>query len=225
MLVTYAYGVQNFQISGAPGWLSSDKYDIDARMDSSVSDALKKLSQDESGLERQRMLQKLLTDRCKLVVHRETKHLPLYALVIAKNGPKLHEAKSGDTYPNGFKGPEGRSGSGMMRMSPTQLIAQGTPLKLLVAHLSRQLGRPVIDKTGLTGKYDYTLQWAREEGQGGGIRAPEGGTPGPDTAGLAEPSGPSIFTALPEQLGLKLESEKGPVEIVVIDHVERPSEN
>ena len=109
--------------------------------------------------------------------------------MIAKNGPKLHESKAGDTYPNGFKRPDGRSGSGLMRMTRTQLTAQGVAIDSLVGNLSLRLGRTIIDKTGLTGKYDYTLQWGLEGGQGGNIKAPESGTPGPDGAALPESSG------------------------------------
>jgi uncharacterized protein (TIGR03435 family) len=113
----------------------------------------------------------------------------------------------------------------MMRMARDQLTAQGVPISDLVRPLSQQLGRTVIDKTGLTGNYDFTLQWTPDENQGGGLKGPEGGPSSADGAAPPESSGPSIFTALEEQLGLKLESQKGPVEIVVIDHVEKPSQN
>jgi uncharacterized protein (TIGR03435 family) len=226
MLVGNAYGVQNFQISGAPSWLGSERYDLDAKMDSDTAAALKKLDQEQGRLARSRMLQKLLADRCKLTVHKETKDMPVYALVVAKNGPKLQEAKPGDTYPNGFKGPDGVGHPGTMRMGRGQLTAQAISTDALVHLLSQQLGRTVVDKTGLTGKYDFTLQWTPDENQGGALRAPEGGGPSPaDGAAPPESSGPSIFTALQEQLGLKLESQKGAVETIVIDHVEKPSEN
>jgi uncharacterized protein (TIGR03435 family) len=226
MLVANAYGVQNFQISGAPSWLGSERYDLDAKMDSDTAAALKKLDQEQGRLARSRMLQKLLADRCKLTVHTETKDMPVYALVIAKNGPKMQEAKPGDTYPNGFKGLDGVAHAGTMRMGRGQLTAQAISTDTLVHLLSQQLGRTVVDKTGLTGKYDFTLQWTPDESQGGALRAPEGGGPSPaDGAAPPESSGPSIFTALQEQLGLKLESQKGTVETIVIDHVEKPSEN
>jgi uncharacterized protein (TIGR03435 family) len=97
---------------------------------------------------------------------------------------------------------------------------QGIAIANLVHLLSQQLGRIVVDKTGLTGKYDFTLQWTPDESQG-----PPGGPPGIDYAPPPDSSGPSIFTAIQEQLGLKLESEKGPVEILAIDHAEKPSAN
>jgi uncharacterized protein (TIGR03435 family) len=105
------------------------------------------------------------------------------------------------------------------------LTAQGVPIASLVRHLSLLLGRPVIDKTGLAGKYDFTLKWTPDEIRTSMFKGPESGPPGPASAAFSDSSGPSLFTAVEEQLGLKLESQKGPVEIVVIDHVERPSEN
>jgi uncharacterized protein (TIGR03435 family) len=233
MLLMEAYGVNPHQISGAPDWLNSERYDIEARTDSSTADELRKLNGDERRAERQRMLQALLADRFKLTVHRETKELPVYVLVVAKGGPKFHEAKPGDTYPNGMKLPDGRGGAGLMFMGSGELTAQGLPLAPLVRELSLQLGRTVIDKTGLTGNYDFSLKWTSDATVGafGERLAPRatGGTEGsqPGTGGTSEPesSGPSIFTAMQDQLGLKLQSEKGPVETLVIDHVEKPSAN
>ena len=112
MLINAAYSVENNQISGAPNWLNSEKYDIEAKMDTSTADELRKLGEDERRVERQRMLQALLADRFKLTIHRETKELPIYALVVAKDGAKFQEAKPGDTYPNGIKGPDGHAGAG-----------------------------------------------------------------------------------------------------------------
>lgn len=230
MLIMGAYGVNPNQISGAPDWLTSERYDIEAKTDSSTADEFRKLNGDERRAERQRMLQALLADRFKLTVHRETKELPVYVLVVAKGGPKFHEAKPGDTYPNGMKLPDGHGGAGLMFMGRGELTAQGLPLETLVRELSLQLGRTVIDKTGLTGNYDFSLTWTSDVTVGGfgetlAPRETEGSQPG--TRGTSEPesSGPTIFTALQDQLGLKLQSEKGPVEILVIDHVEKPSAN
>jgi bla regulator protein BlaR1 len=224
MLIMSAYGINPHQISGAPSWLNSERYDIEAKMDSSTADELRKLDEDERRVERQHMLQALLADRFKLTIHRESKELPVYALVVAKDGPKFQEAKSGDTYPNGIKGPDGHSGAGMMLRGGEGFTAQGIPIGNLVRQLSLELGRTVIDKTGLTSKYDFTLKWT-EERQAPMFKGTEGSQPG--TGGTSAPgsSGPSIFTAVQEQLGLKLESEKGPVDILIIDHVEKPSEN
>ena len=224
MLIMSAYGISPHQISGAPSWLNSEGYDIEAKMDSSTADELRKLSDDERRDQRQRMLQALLADRFKLTIHHESKELPVYALVVAKDGPKFQEAKPGDAYPNGIKGPDGHSGMGTMMMGNGTLTGQGVPLMNLVRFLTRELGRTVIDKTGLTSKYDFTLKWT-EERQAPMFRGTEGSQPGTGGTAAPESSGPSIFTAVQEQLGLKLESQKGPVEILIIDHVEKPSEN
>ncbi len=227
-LIQQAFGIQNYQISGAPAWLNSERYDIDAKMDGAVADALQKLTPEERTSARQQMLQALFADRLKLTFHRETKELPIYTLVIAKNGSKLTEAKPGDTYTNGSRGAAGRGGAGGLmttrRIGSESARAQTAPLTELVRVLAQYLGRTVVDKTGLTGNYDFTLQWATDESglQSPGSTGIPAGTP-PMSA--TDPSGPTLFAAIQEQLGLKLESGKGPVEVIVIDHVERPSGN
>lgn len=222
MLIMSAYRVNPYQITGAPSWLTSERYDIEAKMDIATADELR---EDHRIAATQHMLQVLLADRFKLKVHQETKELPIYVLVVAKNGAKLEEAKPGDTYANGIKGPDGKSGAGMMFGRREGVTAQGVPIANLVRRLSLLLGRSVVDKTGLSGKYDFTLKWTPDEIRTSLSKGPESGEPGPASAAFPDSSGPSLFTALEEQLGLKLESQKGPVEIVVIDHVERPSEN
>jgi bla regulator protein BlaR1 len=216
-LIRDVYQVQASQIAGAPNWLNSETYDVEARMDKSVAEELRKVDPMQSLPERQRMLQALLADRCKLTLHRETKDLPVYALAIAENGPKLQEAKPGDTYANGIKGPNGHPGGpGNIRMGRGTLTGQALSMADFVRVLSDQLGRPVLHKTGLTGKYDLTLQWTPDDSQLPGLKQAEPQPP---------PSGSSIFTAIQAQLGLELESQDSPVETLVIDHVEKPSEN
>ena len=223
MLIRSAYGIEENQISGGPSWLNSDHYDVDAKMDSPTADALHKLAEDQRRLAIQHMLQALLADRFKLAVHHDSKELSIYALVVAKSGPKLQQAKPGDTYPSGIKGPDGIGRGGVMRMGRGQLTGQALPLSALARLLTEQLGRTVVDNTGLPGNYDFTLQWTPDESQGASFRGPDTGPQG--SAPSADSSGPSLFTALQEQLGLKLESQKGPVETYVIDHAEKPSEN
>jgi uncharacterized protein (TIGR03435 family) len=218
-LIQTAYGVQNYQISGSPEWLDSEIYDIDAKMDGAAADALQKLTQDERSLTLNRMLQALLADRLKLAIHRETKELPAYLLVVAKNGPKLHEAKSDDTYANGVKDIDGTpSGAGTIQTIMTQrsetMKAQATPMAGLARILATRLHRPVLDKTGLAGNYDFTLKFAPENLQ---LQSGPGSPPETDV--------PFLLDAIQQQLGLKLETGKGPVEVIVIDHVERPSGN
>jgi bla regulator protein blaR1 len=216
-VIQVAYGVKDNQISGGPDWLNSEMYDIEAKVDKSVADEVRKLSEDQGGLENQRKLQALLADRFKLSLHHETKELPVYELVIAKSGPKLQEARPGDTYPNGFKSPDGRGGAGMLQIGLRggPLTGQGAPIESLAHFLSKELGRIVVDKTGLTGKYDFTLHWPTTVG------AQQA------TASTSSPrsSGPSIFAAIQEQLGLKLEQQTVPMEVLVIDRVEKPSES
>jgi uncharacterized protein (TIGR03435 family) len=156
-------------------------------------------------------------------VHTETKTLPVYELMIAKEGSKLKEATPGDTYTNGIKGPDGVAHGGMMRMGRGEVTGQALPVESLVNMLSRQLQRTVIDKTGLTAKYDFTLQWT-EEGPTPMFKGSDGGSQQRADA-APDATGPSIFTALQEQLGLRLQPAKGPVETLVVDHVEMPSEN
>jgi len=112
-----------------------------------------------------------------------------------------------------------------MRMGRGQLTGQGIPLERLAMILSQQLGRTVMDQTGLKGNYDVTLNWAPDETQTAMVKGGAGGNRGTDTTQPPDSAGPSIFTAIQEQLGLKLDSTKAPVEVLVIDHVERPSEN
>jgi uncharacterized protein (TIGR03435 family) len=180
------------------------------------------------------MLQSLLEDRFQLKIHRETKELPVYDLAVAKGGPKVKLSEDQSPFRPPERGaapppPPQRGGPmprGSMRMGRGDLEATALPLTSLINALSQQLGRTIVDKTGLQGLYDIKLQWTPDAlpsgpaGSGGpaGIRGPNEPPP-PD------PAGPTIFTAVQEQLGLRLESSKGPVEIIVIDNVERPAAN
>ena len=112
-----------------------------------------------------------------------------------------------------------------MRMGPGEITGQGVAPSFLATVLSQQLGRQVLDQTGLKGNYDLTLKWTPEQGEGMMLGGPGGGGPPPESAPAPDTSGPSIFTAIQEQLGLKLEPTKAPAEVLVVDHVERPSEN
>jgi uncharacterized protein (TIGR03435 family) len=214
MLIMNAYGLKiEDQISGLSGAMSSAGFDIEAKMDEDTIAAFEELSKDDSAKQRRLMLQALLADRFHLKIHHETRDLPMYSLVVAKGGFKLKEADPNDTYPNGPKGLDGVSHPGMMMINNGKLTARAIPISNLVDTLARQLRRPVTDNTGLKGKYDIALEWAPEE------------MPGESPATTAAPSGPSIYTALQEQLGLRLDSTKGPVDTIVVDHVELPSEN
>ena len=199
MIIMQAYGVGSFQITGGPDWIRTDRWDILAKSDD-ITGRLTRAQEDP-------MLRALMTERFQLNVHIETREMPVYALVVEKNGSKLVRHTGVEQ---------------QFRSVYGSLIVKKGGSAALAAWLSRGLGRMVIDKTDLRGDYDYAIEWTPAPGEGG----PEsiGLPPGAATA-HAETNGPSIFTALQEQLGLRLVSQKGPVEIIVIDGVEKPSAN
>ncbi len=204
-----AYGIPEPRILGGPKWLNSERFDIEAKIDSTTAEELRTLGRDQRRLEMQGMFQRLLADRFKLAVHWETRELPVYALVVAKNGPNLHLSKESGGNSGTSAGNGQFTGQGITLAEMAQALTQ---------ELSQELGRVVIDKTGIDGRYDVTLKWTPDTGAAGMDGGTESTAPPPD-------SGPSIFTAIQEELGLKLESTKGPVQVLVIDHVEMPSEN
>ncbi len=226
MLITLAYNVRPFQVSGGPNWINTDKYDIDAKMPDGLDDQLKNLPDDQRRAKYDSLVQSLLADRFQLKVSHETKEGPVYNLEVAKNGPLIHESKAGDLGDNGIKGPDGKPIHGnFMRMMPGELVGTAVPIQFLAQELSMQTGRKVIDQTGLKGNYDFDLKWSPDPGMMGGDPPGAGPGPGSDAGPPPDASGPSIFTALQEQLRLKLESSKGPIEMLVIQSVEKPSEN
>jgi bla regulator protein blaR1 len=199
-LIAQAYNVRDFQISGGPGWIGSERYDVNAKAEGTPD----RIAPDQLRL----MIRALIEDRFRLKVHNESREMPVYALVVGKSGPKLPPS-------SGERGP-------MMHMGRGQIDVKKVPMAVLAQHLSQQLGRSVIDKTELDGEYDIVLNWTPEPGHDGG---PFGGPPSPDALPPADSSGPTIFTALQEQLGLRLETQKGQVPILIIDQVEKPAEN
>jgi uncharacterized protein (TIGR03435 family) len=213
-LILNAYHIPQFRLSGAPSWIESERYDIDAKAAPGVvsSGPLN----DESASQVRSMLQTLLAERFKLRVHRETKELPIYALVIAKGGPKLKNADvrrdclQVTNYCHGVVG------------GPRLLNGYTVTMTELAGALTTFIGedRAVVDKTGLPGTFDIQLHWTPSDYKGNPEDQPK------NEAGPAvDPNGPTVFTALQEQLGLRLESQKGPVDIIVIDNVEKLSEN
>jgi uncharacterized protein (TIGR03435 family) len=157
-----------------------------------------------------RMLRKLLEERFHLTFHRERKEMPIYALTVAKGGPKLKEAT---VAPGGPEGPPPL----VFVLSPDGVTLPGryaSMAEFASVFQRAALDRPVVDRTGLTGRYDFDLEWTQDESQfGGALKAPE------------IPTKPDLFAALQQELGLKLEATRGPVEAIVIDRAERPSEN
>jgi uncharacterized protein (TIGR03435 family) len=211
-LLREAYGIfEDDRITGAPKWVNSERYDIEAKVDDADVSRLENLGRDQ----RLRMVQALLADRFKLKAHREFQDRPIYALVVAKKGPRLQESKHEEENRGKMKG----MGGVVTRSRPGQLTVEWDTMAGFAQLLTQQLDRKVVDKTGLTGRYDLKLDWTPED-----RAAPIGSGPN-GTTGVPDSSSPSIFTAVQEQLGLKLEPQTGPVEILVIDSVEMPSAN
>lgn len=181
-LITFAYNLKDYQVLGLPAWGESERYDLNAKAEDNAA-----LTRDSA----KPMMRALLADRFQLKSHLETRDMPIYALVVAKNGPKFKESAPGT---------EGMLSSGGPRNLNVLKVTAGD-MSQLANHLSyiQEIGRPVLDKTALTGVYDYILK--------------------------SEPGAESIFTAIQDQLGLKLEPIKAPLEVLVADHAERPSGN
>lgn len=214
ILIMQAFDVKDFQVSGGPAWIASDHFDLDAKTGGEEVPSPAKLTADQAktkSQEIQSMMQSLLADRFKLKLHEDSKEAPVYALVVGKNGPKLKPAEGG------------AAARQMMRMGRGQLTATKVTMDALANQLSGQVGRTVMNKTGLHGEYDIELEWTPDPGQSAGSLGalPPGGEAPPPV----DSSGPSIFTAVQEKLGLKLEGTKAPVKVIVIDYIEKPSEN
>jgi uncharacterized protein (TIGR03435 family) len=198
-LVATAWHVQDFQLSGVHGWLGSDRYDVVAK----ASDTAATKEQIRV------MLKNLLVERFHVQVHVDSKEQPIYALVVAKHGPKLQKAQGCSGEP-GMKNPCG----GFAIYQRSQLTGLSVTMEQLVEQFPWLLQRVVVDKTGLTDLYDIKLQWSAE------LLGMEENPSQPVSSDQ-----PSLFTALEQQLGLKLEGQHGPVDIVVIDHADRPIDN
>lgn len=208
VFIGQAYRTEHFKISGAPDWLNQERYDVDAKMDSEVADAFQKLGPDDQKLARQHMLRVILRDYLKLTFHMEKTEVPIYELVIAKNGPRLKPPADPNTPGRGVR-VAGVNGA-------MTYDAKNAPITAILNQLSFTVGRPIFDKTGLTGTYDIALRFTPER--------PGSAMPSADIAAAPEEA-PPIMIALEEQLGLKLVPAKGPMDAIVIDHAERPAVN
>jgi uncharacterized protein (TIGR03435 family) len=222
-LVAVAFSMANpeslidSRVLGGPDWIDSERYDIVAKSSTEF-----RPSPDGPDPQMILMLRSLLQERFNLKTHRETRELPVYELVLARAdrrlGPEMRKpAADCDAAIAAGIPPPRQPGEpppcGLMG-GPARIIAGGATMQQLVASLSNRVERPVVDKTGLAGRFAFTLVWTPDRIP---TEAPPPGVPPID------PNGPSIFTALPEQLGLKLESAKGPVDVLIIDSVERPT--
>ena len=196
-LIQFAYGLPDSQILGGPAWLDSAMFDIEAKSDSLMDAQLHALPDEEARQRKQLMVRALLADRFQLKAHQETRQLPIYALAVAKAGPRFLPAKVNGTTID--------TGRGHLHIAGSD-----DTLGLLARELARVLGRVVVNRAGLSGRYDLSLRWTPD-----------------DAAAISPPADapPGLFTAIQEQLGLKLESTKGQVPVIVIDGVEMPSAN
>jgi uncharacterized protein (TIGR03435 family) len=225
MLLRESFGVEDDRIIGEPNWVKN-RYDIEAKVDAEDAPKLKNMKFDQ----RRAMVLPLLEDRFNLKYHHETRELPMYALVVAKDGLKM-KASAPDDPPKADGAPKPGDGDAkdkprmgrrsLMMNGRGHLESTGTTTEMLAHVLAQQLGRTVVNKTALTGNYDYTLQWTPDD-----VGTPMGGDAGPGKGDVSpDAGGPTLLTALEEQLGLKLESQKGTVDVIVIDHIDLPSEN
>ena len=231
LLIRNAYQLQDFQIVGGPNWINSDRFDIVAKAEDGTPPETPSL--DRTGPTRvQLMIRALLAERFQLVAHHENRELPIYALVLARSDGKLgQELRRSDVDCNAMFAARGRSGmpppSGPpqpgerlpcgIRIGMGNMSIGGAPLSQFANAMANFLGRTVLDKTGLAGNYDANLTWTPDQ-------MPQR-PPGAPEPPAIDPNGPSIFTAVQEQLGLKLDSQKGPVAVFIIDRAERPKEN
>jgi len=237
LLIRNAYQLQDFQITGGPSWLSSDHFDIIAKMPDGFQPPAGPPAPGSGPGPVQLMLRALLAERFKLVVRNETKEAPIYALILARSDGKLGPAlKKSDVDCAAVMAARGRGrgpapgppqpGERMpcgIRIGPGNMSVGGSTLAQFANSLGMFAGRIVQDRTGLTGAWDIDLTWTPDQMP---QRPPGAGDGPPQFNGVAvDPNGPSLFTAVQEQLGLKLDSQRGPVETLVIDHAEKPVEN
>lgn len=225
-LIRQAYAVQRTQIVGAPDWTETARFDVVAKAEGDIPRSGPGAPLGPLNF----MVQDLLEDRFKLRAHRETRELPIYALTLARSDRKLGAGLRPSTVDcAAMRGRGGRGGFAPgppapgerptcgMRMAPNGVMAGGILLTQLTQVLSQVTQRMVIDRTGLEGNFDVELSFTPD-------RMPQGPPPpGAPPLPSIDPNGPSLYTAVQEQLGLKLESERAPVEVLVIDHVERPT--
>jgi uncharacterized protein (TIGR03435 family) len=206
MLTTLAYEILDFQLLGGPSWMASERYDVAAKAEQPEGTTLDPTSMTDDQIQSQifERLRVLLADRFHLAVHREMREAPVYILVVGKRRSMLQPSHVS------IEQRELRSRRGVVS-------AQGVPLEMLTKLLSKELGRSVIDETGLGGLFDFKLEWTPDVTGG---PSKEDGLPA-----TLVPAGPSLFTAIQEQLGLRLKSGRSPIKVILVDRLERPSPN
>jgi uncharacterized protein (TIGR03435 family) len=219
MMVREAFGLENDRLFGGPPWAKTTAFDVEAKVSPEDAPKLKALTIEQ----RRQMMVALLEARFGLKYHHEARDLPMYELVVAKGGVKMQASKPDPEGPDDSLGSEPAPARHMLMMHGRGHIESvGTGTSGLVRLLSAQLDRTVVDKTGLTGNYDFKLDWTPDDTASAMTK---GGNPAPGDNAVSPDAGPSLFTALEEQLGLKLVSTKGPVDVIVIDQLEQPTAN
>ncbi|MDE3105375.1 MAG: TIGR03435 family protein, partial [Acidobacteriota bacterium] len=209
-LIKIAYDVGDDQITGEPAWMDTQRFDIEGKPDTPFGGDPHNMTTDERRVFQEQVrlrLQSLLADRFKLVFHTQSKDVPIYALIIDKSGPKM-EVAVGSNVPNDIHGGRG------------EVIATSANMETLARFLGEQSGRPVFDMTGLKNNYKFRLEWTPDTSQALGV--PDATS---NSQALADPTGTSLFTAVQQQLGLKLQARKAPADLLTIDSANRPVEN
>jgi bla regulator protein blaR1 len=216
MIVREAFDVQDDHLFNLPSWAKTSMFDIEAKVAPEDAPKLKDMKRDE----RFSMMIALLVERFGLKYHHETRELPVYDLVIAKGGVKMQASKPD---PPAGEGQPPAQGGHWLRAGRGHVESTGTGMEMLARVLSQTLGRTVVDKTGLTGNYDYKLDWTPDDALPAmaKVASPTAG----DSTAAPDTSGPSLFTAVEEQLGLKLGAAKGPADVIVIDQLQQPTAN
>jgi len=233
-IIQLAYQIQPFQLISAPNWVNDDRFDVVAKPPANVPPAGPLAAGSPGPL--QYMLRNLLADRFKLKTHTESREMPIYALVLARSDGKLGSkikpaavdcaamrGRGRGTPPPAPPAP-GEIPQCGVSMGIGSIGAGSVPISQLATLLSQRVGRIVVDKTGLTGVYDFNLDFTPDQIPGAGGPGPVL-PPGAPALPPVDPNGPSIYTALQEQLGLKLDSQRGPVEVIVVDSVDHPTED
>jgi uncharacterized protein (TIGR03435 family) len=205
-LISEAFGLRDDEVSGGPGWVSSLPFDIEAKLDPETAAALRNLPKQQQEIQRRLMLQALLADRFQLQAHRATELRTAYDLVLAKSGPKMKE-NNAPTDTAGRKWQEGVRPSTDWSYASGRISGHAEPMSILTHQLGNATGSVVVDKTGLTGRYDVLLHWDPLD-------------PPPQDS-----TEPSLFPALEEELGLRLKATKTVAQKLIIDHIEMPSPN
>ncbi len=220
LLIQNAYRIRDFQLIGGPNWIATDRWNIEAHAEDGTVPAQTGPVDPNSPDAMSLRVQSLLEDRFKLKLHRETRELPIYTLSIAKGGSKLKIVEAPPPRLAGQR-PSNAPLPGGLGIGPANLVGNAITMAQFIAAVSGLVGRSIADRTSIRDHFDVQLSFAPESTPGNPV-----GTGGASTAApVANDPAPSIFTALQEQLRLKLESARGPVEVLIIDNVERPSEN